>query len=187
MNVLLPPAISSIARLNGLSPKTEIGGETGRNSNVDLIQQLEGPWSGFASLSEPRKLALSQATTIILGMQRNVMLEYTLGMKPLVPEAVEIADESASRHAHVATVTLDMIRKMKEARGIVASSEFAWMRKLDIAFWRLVNGFGRKNHVAACVGAFAHYEIERSLKRSIPKADFSHLVECHPSLASSAV
>jgi hypothetical protein len=183
MNVVMPPAILSVARLNGLSPKVTISSKPEEGGHSALVEQLESSWSGFESLTSDRKLALSQVASIIVGDRRNTRLEHTLGMDTVVPEAADIADESADRHAYVATVTLDMIRKMKAARGVVASTQFAWLKSRDIAFWRLINGFGRNNHFANCVGAFAHYDAERALKRKMHLPDFFHLIQRHPSLA----
>lgn len=185
MIVSLPQAIASIARLNGLQVKSVLGHGANQKGSVSLVDQLEGVWTGFEALPLYRKLAMSQVASVILGRHRNVKLEHLLGMNAVLPEASTMADESASKHAYVATVTLGLIRRMKQTCGIVASSEFAWLREQDMAFWRLINGYGRQNHIADCVGAFSHFEVECKLKRPIETVDFSYLIERNPGLGAA--
>jgi len=182
MIVSLPPAIASIARLKGLSLKPVLNLESPQRSPICLVDQLEGSWTSFEALPLWRKLALSQVASVILGRRRSVKLEHMLGMDALVPEAEAMADEAASKHAYVATVTLGMIQRMKNSYGVVASSEFAWLRAHDLAFWRLINGFGRQNHIAECVGAFAQFELECRLKKPLQMVDFSFLTKQNSSL-----
>lgn len=164
----------------------------GKITNGDLFKQLEGPWSGIEALSYVRQRAFHQLTAratraVEIESKWSFMLMGTPsvdedddGCKMVVikPEhdkptasSIQFDDKSlklisdlAGRHAYLATVTLALIRKAKETSGILPSSDFLWTREKDPHFWRIINGYGRPNHLASVVGVFAHFDFEQKLQ-----------------------
>lgn len=60
------------------------------------------------------------------------------------------------RHAYIFTVLASMI---KEARGfgVLASSQFIWLRPMNRQLWYTLNGVGRKVAFAEVAGIYAHW------------------------------
>lgn len=146
------------------------------------MDQMEGRWNGFATLSGERRRAFVQIARRVAGQEQGSRLGHMLGLTDdgSEVEAERMAEDSALRHAHVATVTIDMVRKLKTGRGVVPSSEFAWAKRHDPRFWLLISGYGRRNHVAGAVAAFAHFEVENAMGQAIPEPDFSNLADYIP-------
>lgn len=138
-----------------------------------LEAQLEGPWQGVDNLKAVRRKALSQlARKIQKGSDHEVKWNFLLSPVELDPDAREIIDELATRHAYVATVTLALIEKAKKANGIMPSSDFLWARGKDEGLWLMVNGFGRPRALPEIAGAFAHYEAEKKFGGALHTVDF---------------
>jgi intracellular multiplication protein IcmP len=73
--------------------------------------------------------------------------------------------EIVSRHRYVTSVLAGMLI---EARvfGILASSEFIWLRPLDRDLWYLINSIGRRTPHTEAAGSFANFDAERVTLKS---------------------
>jgi len=57
--------------------------------------------------------------------------------------------------------------------GVVASSEFLWLKVVDRRLWDMLNSVGRQTPFAEVGGPFAHWKAEHALKRKalVPMVD----------------
>ena len=71
-------------------------------------------------------------------------------------------------HHHAYTTTL-MASMLVAARsdGVLATSEFIWLKAVDRRIWYMLNSAGRQTAVVEISGAFSHWLAEKKLKRSI--------------------
>lgn len=65
-------------------------------------------------------------------------------------------------HAYVVTVFASLLASSREA-GVLATSEFIWLKPLDRRMWYMLNSVGRSTSVAEISGAFAHWVAEKKL------------------------
>jgi intracellular multiplication protein IcmP len=73
--------------------------------------------------------------------------------------------EVVSRHRYVTSVLAGMIIEAR-VMGILASSEFIWLRPLDRDLWYLLNSIGRRTPHPEGAGSFANFDAERVTFRS---------------------
>lgn len=77
-----------------------------------------------------------------------------------------------SIHAYVTTAMASLLSASREA-GVLATSEFIWLKPIDRRMWYMLNSVGRPTAVAEISGAFAHWLAERKLglPLTIPMVD----------------
>lgn len=67
-----------------------------------------------------------------------------------------------SFHGYVTTVMASMLVAAREV-GVLASSEFIWLKPLDRRMWYMLNSVGRPTAVAEICGAYAHWLAEKKI------------------------
>lgn len=67
-----------------------------------------------------------------------------------------------ARHGYVTTIFASLLVGAREI-GVLASSEFIWLKPLDRRMWYMLNSVGRPTAVAEICGAFAHWLAEKRL------------------------
>lgn len=65
-------------------------------------------------------------------------------------------------HAYVTTVMASLLNSAREA-GVLASSEFIWLKPMDRTMWYMLNSAGRPTAVTEIAGAFAHWLAEKKM------------------------
>lgn len=67
-----------------------------------------------------------------------------------------------SLHGYITTVLASMLVGARSA-GVLATSEFLWLKPIDRRMWYMLNSVGRQTAVAEISGAFAHWLAEKKL------------------------
>lgn len=70
------------------------------------------------------------------------------------------------RHAFVYTVMASLL-DLARHEGVLAVSDFLWLKPVDRALWFMLNGVGRKTPVAEVAGPFAHWIAEQNFGQRI--------------------
>ena len=65
-------------------------------------------------------------------------------------------------HAYVTTVLASMLVGAREL-GVLATSEFIWLKPIDRRMWYMLNSTGRPTAVSEICGAFSHWLAEKKL------------------------
>jgi len=65
-------------------------------------------------------------------------------------------------HAYVTTVMASLLSSSREA-GVLATSEFIWLKPMDRRIWYILNSVGRPTAFAEISGTFAHWLAEKKL------------------------
>jgi len=75
-------------------------------------------------------------------------------------------------HAYLYTVMASMLEYSRND-GVLASSEFLWLRPLDRQLWYTLNCVGRQTPFCEVAGVMAHFKIEQRLRRplKVPMVD----------------
>ena len=81
--------------------------------------------------------------------------------------------EMAEKHAYVSTALISILRDVRKARGVLASAEMVWLKKIDRNLWYAINDTGRNAFHIESAGVFSHYFYENVSKRAHqePKVD----------------
>ncbi|MCB1828139.1 MAG: type IVB secretion system coupling complex protein DotM/IcmP [Coxiellaceae bacterium] len=77
-----------------------------------------------------------------------------------------------SRHAYVLTMMASML-ELARTDGVMATSEFLWLKPVDRRLWYVLNSVGRQTPFAEVAGPFAHWLVEKKLNRPmrVPMVD----------------
>jgi intracellular multiplication protein IcmP len=81
-------------------------------------------------------------------------------------------EEMCKMHAYEFTLFISALLFARED-GVVASSDFLWLKPVDRRLWYVINNVGRQTPVAEVGGIFCHWYHEMALKRplSAPRID----------------
>lgn len=76
----------------------------------------------------------------------------------------ELVQEIFSKHAYLMTVMASLLFAARDD-GVVASSEFLWLKPIDRRLWYMLNCVGRQTPFAEVGGPFAHWRAEQAMGR----------------------
>ena len=71
-----------------------------------------------------------------------------------------------SRHGYVSTVMASML-ELARTDGVLATSEFLWLKPYDRRMWYILNSIGRRTAAAEAAGPFSHWLAENRFARSL--------------------
>lgn len=70
------------------------------------------------------------------------------------------------RHAYMMTVMGSML-ELARADGVMACSEFLWLKPTDRRLWYMLSSIGRQTPFCEVSGAFAHWKVEKQINRPL--------------------
>tara|TARA_Y200000002_G_C22688659_1_gene667121 strand:+ start:107 stop:1243 length:1137 start_codon:yes stop_codon:yes gene_type:complete len=73
---------------------------------------------------------------------------------------------AAGPHAYLLTVMASML-ELARTDGVLATSEFLWLKPLDRRLWYMLSCVGRQTPFTEISGAFGHWIIEKRLRRPL--------------------
>lgn len=161
-------------------------------------KQLIGRWKGPMAL-EPYKQILLASFCLKAARKRDqademlgrlaLCWDFKSGLKlsrdkTLLKEARKILKSKdmagstlskCNQHAFVTTAMLRGLATAREEGGVLAPSQFAWLRGYDRTLWYPLNNQGRQSFHMEAIGAMAHYKAEKMTQRPIPvpKVEFA--------------
>lgn len=71
------------------------------------------------------------------------------------------------RHHAYTTTLMATLLEAARSDGVLATSEFIWLKPVDRRMWYMMNTVGRQTAVVEISGAYAHWLAERKLKRAM--------------------
>lgn len=69
-------------------------------------------------------------------------------------------------HAYVYTIMISML-ELARTGGVVSSADFLWLKPLDRRLWYVLSNTGRQTAFCEVAGVFAHWLVERRLRRPL--------------------
>lgn len=75
-----------------------------------------------------------------------------------------LVHEVLGKHAYLLTVMASLLKAARDD-GVVASSEFLWLKTVDRRMWYMLNCVGRQTPFAEVGGSFAHWRAEDAMGR----------------------
>jgi intracellular multiplication protein IcmP len=164
-----------------------------------FIVQLGAYWEGSDALSLPAKALFAifaaraardrpAADALMSQISRSAMgihwdsgsrlmhrLNFT-GTEALLKKYIDhpVVVETVNKHAYVLTVMAAML-VLGRQDGVLASSEFLWLKPCDRALWFMLNCVGRQTAYAEVAGPFAHWTAECAVGRKlrVPMVDMA--------------
>lgn len=88
---------------------------------------------------------------------------------------VSAVQKICQAHAYESTVFASMLLYARED-GVMASSDFLWVKPLDRRLWYILNNVGRQTPAVEVGGIFSHWYSELALKRPLSVPDISGAV-----------
>lgn len=94
-------------------------------------------------------------------------LDFT-GTRELLRKHIssKIIGRAAGPHAYVITMMASMLEAAR-LDGVLATAEFIWLKAVDRRLWYMLNSVGRKTAFPEVAGPFAHWHVEKRLRRPL--------------------
>jgi intracellular multiplication protein IcmP len=77
--------------------------------------------------------------------------------------------KQCNRHAFTTTALLGALELARSEGGVLAPSQFLWLRGHNRTLWYPLNNLGRQAFHTEAMGAMSHYRAEKQIKRPIPR------------------
>ena len=169
-------------------------------ASQEFTRQLQGRWKGVRK-SKPNQQILVAAFCLKAARKRNESdqmlgrlaqcwslkngLELRKDRKLLKDARAVLSDKDISastlakcnKHAFVTTAILRALLNAREEGGVLAPSQFVWLRAYDRTLWYPLNNLGRQSFHIEALGAMSHFKIERRTDRPIPVPKVEDAVE----------
>ncbi len=165
-----------------------------------FIKQLGAPWRGSKNLAPYKQIML--AAFCLKAARKRLEAEDLLGRLTkcwsfkhglklsrdprLLSEARKVLRDSSisgktlsqiNRHAYETTALLRALQFAREEGGVLASSQFLWLRAHDRKLWYPLNNMGRQSFHMEALGAMSHFKAEKLTQRPIPVPKVDHAVQ----------
>jgi intracellular multiplication protein IcmP len=188
------------ARQHNLLKKDEFNAQSTSNMEVPLVAtikkgeakriftlQLGQYWNGFDALN-PHTKALAAIFMAKINRDRDGAAQL---LKALSESSVKghldvsqvpgllkkhsdsmLVQELLPRHAYINTMMASLLETARDD-GVLASADFLWLKPIDRRLWYILNTIGRQTAFVEVGGIFAHWKVEKALKRKslIPMVD----------------
>lgn len=153
-----------------------------------LLVQLGTPWRGIHEENSPRQAMLRLLALYALHdvpAFHRALECLNAGVPPdnlrMTTNEMEQADEFIERvalgHAWSSTVALAVIRRAKNANGVLPSAWFMALHDHDHHLWLLLQNYGRREPVVEVLGTVAHEAAERIMGMPLPSPIFDAPVQ----------
>ncbi len=96
-------------------------------------------------------------------------------------------EAAANQHAYVTTAMLRCLQRARQEGGVLAPSEFVWLRGHDRALWYPLNNLGRKSYMAEAAGAMVHFTNELIAGQKIPTPRFDDVIRGYEAYMKSGI
>ncbi len=164
-----------------------------------FIEQLGAPWRGSKNLA-PHKQILLAAFCLKAARKRDEAesllgrltkcWSFKNGLKlskdsGLLSEARKVLGNKSlsgktlsqvNRHSYETTAMIRALQFAREEGGVLASSQFLWLRAHDRILWYPLNNTGRQSFHMEALGAMSHFKAEKLTRRPIPVPKVEHAV-----------
>lgn len=186
----------AFARNNGLLLHDTLNGKTiakldKEKAKVVMCNQMGPLWSGLEGIP-PYVLALfaifcARAEGDMKGARRLIRqiaasagsgsLDFG-GTRILLYKHVrsKAVGRAVSPHAYLYTVMASML-DLARTDGVVAMSEFLWLKPLDRQLWYMLSNVGRRTAFVEVSAPFAHWLVEKRLRRPLKVPQIGMAVE----------
>jgi intracellular multiplication protein IcmP len=74
----------------------------------------------------------------------------------------KVVQKIVQLHGYVTTALASLLKVSREA-GVLSTSEFLWLKKIDRRMWYMLNSVGRHTAIVEISGAFSHWVAENKL------------------------
>ncbi|MCB1557494.1 MAG: type IV secretion system protein [Alphaproteobacteria bacterium] len=163
-----------------------------------FTRQLGAPWRGPNHLSPYRQVLLAAFCLKAIRKRResDEMLgalaqswSFGRGLKvpsSLLREARKILKNrdlsgkvlsKCNQHAYENTALVRALLTAREEGGVLAPSQFLWLRAYDRVLWYPLNNLGRQAYHLEALGALCHYKAEKMAQRPIPRPKMEDAVK----------
>jgi len=99
---------------------------------------------------------------------KNKKLDFT-GTRELLVKHVsqsKAVGRAVGPHAYILTVMASLLEAAR-TDGVIATSEFLWLKTIDRPLWYMLNSVGRQTPFPEVAGPFAHWVVEKRLRRPL--------------------
>lgn len=125
----------------------------------EMLGQLSKSWTFESGL---------KLNSSLISKARKILRDRDISGKALT---------KCNQHAYENTVMLRALATAREEGGVLAPSQFLWLRAFDRMLWYPLNNLGRQSHHMEALGAICHYKAEKMAQRPIPRPKMEDAVK----------
>ncbi|MEC8882705.1 MAG: type IVB secretion system coupling complex protein DotM/IcmP [Pseudomonadota bacterium] len=108
---------------------------------------------------------LRQIAESSYGLNKNLNFSGSYGLLGKHIKAMKVA-RAVSAHAFLLPAMASMLEAARDD-GVIATAEFLWLKGQDRRLWYMLNCVGRQVAFAEVSGPFAHWKVEKRLRRPL--------------------
>lgn len=128
---------------------------------------VQALFAAFAAKAERDSASSRRLLNQIAKSSLSTKLDFT-GTRELLRKHIssKIIGRAAGPHAYVITMMASMLEAAR-LDGVLATAEFIWLKAVDRRLWYMLNSVGRKTAFPEVAGPFAHWQVEKRLRRPL--------------------
>lgn len=110
------------------------------------------------------------------GFNPNAKLRAQIAKIIKDPKMGKSMEAVANQHGYETTALLRCLQRARQEGGVLAPSEFVWLRGHDRTLWYPLNNLGRKSYMPEAAGALVHFTNELIAGQKIPTPRFEEVI-----------
>lgn len=128
---------------------------------------VQALFAAFAAKAERDGKGCTRLLNQISRSALSTKLDFT-GSRELLRRHIssKVVGRAAGPHAYVITMMASMLEAAR-TDGVLATAEFIWLKAVDRRLWYMLNSVGRKTAFPEVAGPFAHWKVEKRLRRPL--------------------
>jgi len=128
---------------------------------------VQALFAAFAAKAERDTASSRKLLDQISKSSLSTKLDFT-GSRELLRKHIssKVVGRAAGPHAYVITMMASML-EIARLDGVIATAEFLWLKAVDRRLWYMLNSVGRKTAFPEIAGPFAHWGVEKRLRRPL--------------------
>jgi intracellular multiplication protein IcmP len=128
---------------------------------------VQALFAAFAAKAERDSVSSRKLLNQIAQSSLSTKLDFT-GTRELLRKHIssKVVGRAAGPHAYVITMMASMLEAAR-LDGVLATAEFIWLKAVDRRLWYMLNSVGRKTAFPEVAGPFAHWRVEKRLRRPL--------------------
>lgn len=129
-----------------------------RENAQSLREDIAEAWSNVNGQTLPSNMTADGNTTT--NFVKNALTDEKL---------VATIDKVCSKHAFTATALITLTNLARQKTGVLPSSDFLWLKRIDRHMWYTLNNIGRRRFFTEGAGAISHFFAEKVVGNAMPE------------------
>lgn len=115
----------------------------------------------------------SRKSGFVIDRKTSIEINKILKNSKIIQQAIDVAN----CHAYVNSAILGILDWARVRGGVLAPSQFVWLRGVDRDLWYALNSLGRKTYFSEGAGSIAHYYTEKAVGKPLVTINVDNAIQ----------